>query len=208
MYVRSTMIDGDPRRVDDAIAFVRDTVLPFVEKLDGNMGLTMLVNRSSGRTITSTGWADRAAMEQSLDALRPLRSQAGKLVGGEPVPEQWEVAERQRVRAPQPGYGNRSTRVQLAPEDIDLLIDTYRTTSIPSLSLLPGYCAAMLLVDRTHGVAVSTVAFDSRAHLEESRRKAAEIRQASIEKAHAKALEVFESDIAIAALRMEGPRTT
>lgn len=205
MYVRSTIIDGDPRRVNDAIAFVRDSVVPFVAKLDGNLGLSMLVNRSTGRTITSTAWRSKESMDDSRDVLRSIRTEGARIMNGEAIPEQWLVAERDRVRAPEPGFGNRSTRLTFEPADADLLVDTYRSTSIPALGLLPGYCGALLLLDRDRGQAVSTVTFDSRAHMEESRRGAAEIRRNSVEKAHAVAVEVVECEIVLAGIQMDWP---
>lgn len=205
MFIRSTIIDGDPRRVDDAITYVRDTVVPFVSGLEGTLGLSMLVNRSRGRTITSTAWRSEAAMHDSLDVLAAIRDECARIMGGPATPEQWTVAERDRVRAPEPGFGNRSTRLAFDPADTDLLVDTYRTTTIPALHLLPGYCGAVLLVDRDQGRAVSSVTFESRAHLEASRRAAAEIRQTSVEKAHARAGEVVESEIVVAGIQMEWP---
>lgn len=205
MFIRSTIIDGDPRRIDDAITYVRDTVVPFVASLEGTLGLSMLVNRSTGRTITSTAWRSEEAMRDSLDMLASIRDEGARIMGGRALPEQWTVAERDRVRAPEPGFGNRSTRLSFDPADTDLLIDTYRATSIPALRLLPGYCGAVLLVDRDEGKAVSSVTFDSRDSLEASRRGAAEIRQTSVEKAHAKAIEIVECEIVIAGIQMEWP---
>lgn len=205
MYVRSTVIDGDPRRVNDAIGYVRDTVVPFVARLDGTLGLSLLVNRSTGRTVTSTAWRSEETMADSLDAVRAIRNEAARILGGTPTLEQWLVAERDRVRAPEVGFGTRSTRVSFHPGDADLLVDTFRATTVPALALLPGYCGAVLLLDRARGLAVSSVTFDSREHLEQSRRSAAEIRQVSVEKAHARAVEVVESEVAIAGIQMEWP---
>lgn len=205
MYVRSTVIDGDPRRVDDAITYVRDTVVPFVAGLDGSLGASMLVSRSMGRTITSTAWRSAEAMADSLDALAAIRTEGARIMGGQAVPEQWTVAERDRVRAPEVGFANRSTRLAFAPADADLLVDTYRSSTIPSLSLLAGYCGAVLLIDRDRGQAVSSVTFDTRTRLEDSRRTAAEIRRTSVEKAHAKVMEIVECEIAVAGISMEWP---
>lgn len=98
--------------------------------------------------------------------------------------------------------GDRSTRVQVVPADMDLLIDTYRTTSVPALSLVPGFCSTTLMVDRASGIAVSSVTFESRDAMEDSRRQAAEIRRASLEKAHARAIEVLEAQLVVADLRI------
>lgn len=202
MFFRSTVIDADPRRIDDGIHFVRDEVVPFVGRFDGNLGVLMLVNRVTGRTVVTTAWGSAPALRDSLDALGVVRSQTARLLGGEARVEQWEVPELHRVRHTEPGMGDRSTRVQVVPADMDLLIDTYRTTSVPALSLVPGFCSTTLMVDRASGIAVSSVTFESRDAMEDSRRQAAEIRRASLEKAHARAIEVLEAQLVVADLRI------
>ena len=86
MFVRSTVIDADRVRVDDGITFVRDRVAPLVAGLDGALGLTMLVNRATGQTETSTLWGTRAAMAGSDRLLTSVREEAGALMGGRPRP--------------------------------------------------------------------------------------------------------------------------
>ena len=56
MYARSNTARGDPRRTDDAIAYIRDEVLPAVRRIDGNIGLSMLSDRDSGRSIVTSAW--------------------------------------------------------------------------------------------------------------------------------------------------------
>ena len=78
MFVRSTVIDADRARVDDGITFVRDRVLPLVAGLDGAVGLTMLVNRTTGQTETSTLWGTRSAMAASNRLLTSVRGGGGR----------------------------------------------------------------------------------------------------------------------------------
>ena len=49
MYARSTTVNGDPKALDGAIAYVRDEVMPMVQEMDGCIGLSMLCDRDSGR---------------------------------------------------------------------------------------------------------------------------------------------------------------
>ena len=62
MYARSTTVRGNPKAMDDGIAYVRDTVMPTVQQMDGCIGLSMLADRDSGRCIVTTSWADADAM--------------------------------------------------------------------------------------------------------------------------------------------------
>jgi hypothetical protein len=141
-------------------------------------------------------------MEDSYDVLTAIRSQAARLLGGDAVVENWEVPEMHRVGHSAEGCGHRSTRVQVMPRDMDLLIDIYRTTAVPALSLIPGFVGTTLLVDRGTGTGVSWVEFDSRRALEDSRRQATEIRQTSLDKAHGRALEVLETEVVLAGLHV------
>ncbi len=202
MLVRSTVIDADRARVDDGITFVRDRVLPLVAELDGALGLTMLVNRTTGQTETSTVWGTRAAMAASDRLLTSVREEAGALMGGRPRAEEWEVAELYRVRRPRRGFANRSTRLEFDPCDAELLVDIYRTTTVPALSMLDGFASAGLLIDLDAGRGVSLVTFVDRSALEDSRRAAAEIRKTSVEKANAQVTEVVEAEMVLAELHL------
>lgn len=202
MFFRSTTIDGDPRRIDDGIRFVREQAQPFVARIEGNLGIQMHVDRATGRSVTTTAWGSAWALHESFDLLTAIRSQAARLFGGEALVESWEVPEMHRVRRSQVGCGHRATRVQVLPRDVDLLIDIYRTTAVPALSLIPGFGGTTLLVDRGTGTCVSWVEFDDRRALEDSRRQATEIRQVALEKAHGRAIEVLETEVALAGLHV------
>jgi heme-degrading monooxygenase HmoA len=207
MFLRSTVMDADHKRIDEGIRWTRSTVLPFLQGLDGNRGLTMLVSRASGRVVISSAWGTREAMRASEPMVTGIRGEAGRMFGAQPTVEEWQMAELHRVRQPQLGFASRATRVDIDPGDVELLIDTYRTTTIPALDLLTGFCSAALLVDGDRGKAVSLVTWESREAMEQSRRRAAEIRQVSAEKAHARPTEVMELELAIAELQIpeEGP---
>jgi hypothetical protein len=202
MFVRSTVIDADRARLDDGITFVRERVVPLVAGLEGALGLTMLVNRITGQTETSTLWGTRAAMAGSDRLLTSVREQAGALMSGRPRAEEWEVAELYRVRRPRTGFANRSTRLEFDPGDAARLVDIYRTTSVPALSMLDGFASAGLLIDLDAGRGVSLVTFVDRAALEDSRRTAAEIRRTSVAKANAAVTEVVEAEMVLVELHL------
>ena len=162
----------------------------------------MLVNRATGQTETSTLWGTRAAMAASDRLLTSAREEAGALMGGRPRAEEWEVAELYRVRRPRRGFANRSTWLEFDPGDAAQLVDIYRTTTVPALSMLDGFASAGLLIDLDAGRGVSLVTFVDRAALEDSRRAAAEIRSTSVEKANAQVTEVVESEMVLAELHL------
>ena len=98
MYARSTTIFGRPEAVDECVEFVRDEVEPLTSTMDGCLGLSMVVDRSFGRCIATSAWANLESMIIAEDRLAPLRLRAGKILGGEPEVDRWEIALMRRVR--------------------------------------------------------------------------------------------------------------
>jgi hypothetical protein len=202
MFVRSTVIDTEPGRIEEGIALVRDRVIPLISEIEASLGMTMLVDRDSGRTVTNSMWGTRAGMEGSVRLTTSVRDEAALLLGGAALVEQWEVAELYRVRRAEPGFATRSTRLEFDPGDAEHVVDIYRTTSVPALALLGGFASAWLLVDPGSGKGVSHVTFVDRASMEDSRPAAAEIRRTSVDKAHARATEILETELVLAELHL------
>ena len=65
MYARSTTIGGRPESVDEGIVFCRYEVLAMCQELPGCVGLSMIVDRESGRSITTTAWDAIKSMHAS-----------------------------------------------------------------------------------------------------------------------------------------------
>ena len=202
MFVRSTVIDADPARVEEGIRFVRDRVLPLVSELEGNLGLLMLANRATGRTVTSTFWGGAAALEASGRLITSIREEAGASWPAGRLRRSGRSPSCTGYAGPEPAFASRTTRLEFDRGDAEHLVDTYRTTTVPALSLLEGFASAGLLLDLDGGRAVSVVTFEDWRALETSRRPAAEIRRTSEEKAHARATEIVEADVVVADLRM------
>jgi hypothetical protein len=202
VHIRSTVLDTDPALVDGGIALVRERLLPLVDGLDHSLGASMLVNRPTGRTITSTMWGTRSALESSAEVMDELRAEAALQLGGVPLVEQWELAELYRSRRPEPGFATRSTRLEYDPADAEQLVDVFRTTAVPALALIDGFASAALLIDLDRGKGVTLVTFTDRRAMEDSRRASAEIRRTTVDKAHALATEVVEADLVVSHLHV------
>src|ERR1700733_5370585 len=83
-----------PSSVDAGVAYVRETVMPLLEGLDGHIGLSLLADRSSGRCITPSAWASKAARRAGRPAAQVVRSRAAEIFGddGSPNVDEWEIA--------------------------------------------------------------------------------------------------------------------
>src|SRR3954453_22050435 len=122
MHARSTTFRGDPGAIADGIAHVQDEVLPAVRQMDGCIGLSMLVDRHTGRCIVTTSWDDAEAMHRSAEAFRGIRETTTSTVRGvegETEVVEWQIGVLHRVRSAPPGAAARmiSTRGPLGQTD-------------------------------------------------------------------------------------------
>jgi len=202
VYARSTTITARPESVDAGIAEVRDNVMPMIEQMEGCTGLSMLVDRQSGRCITTSAWQSEEAMRATDAQLQPIRERIAEMLGGSPQVEEWEIAVLHRDHKSADGACSRVTWVRVDPGTMDRAIDVYKLASVPRAEELEGFCSASLLVDRSSGRAVSTVTYDSIEAMERNREAAASMRSAASKDAGAEVLDMGEFELALAHLRV------
>src|SRR4051794_32134653 len=161
MYARSTTVRGKPQALDDAIAYVRDKVMPAVRQMDGCVGLSMLVDRESGRCIVTSAWADHDALAASAEGVAAMRRRAGEITAGPADVREWEIALMHRLHTAHHGACARVIWTDGDPTDADGMIDSFRMTVLPQLQDLPGCCSVSVLLDRSSGRAVFITTYDS-----------------------------------------------
>lgn len=167
MFARTTEIQADPAKIDDGIAVVRDEIFPAVSDMDGCVGMSLLVNRESGRCIATTAWTSEEALTASADMVRSLRSRAEESLGGDGSEvHRWEMAVVHRDHAAPAEACARLTWMSSAPQMADRAIDTFRMAVVPRVQEMDGFCSASFMLDRESGRGVGTVVFDSRAAMD------------------------------------------
>ena len=62
MYARTTTVLAKRESIDAGIAHIRDAALPALQRMDGFIGLSLLVDRVSGRCVATSSWESKAAM--------------------------------------------------------------------------------------------------------------------------------------------------
>ncbi len=202
MHARSTTIRANPESIEQGIALVRDEVMPMMLGMDGCIGISMLVDRVSGRCIVTTAWQSKEAMDATAEQVRPSRERAAELLGGRPQVDEWEIAVMHRDHTSAPGACVRATWARMAPDQMDRGIDVYRMGILPVTQEFEGFCSASLMVDRTEGYAVSSVTFDSREAMERSRERGEELRERGAREVGLEIVEVGEFELALAHLRV------
>ena len=202
MYARSTTIQGQPSSIDAGIAHTRDNVMPALEGIDGCVGLSLLVDRTSGRCIVTSSWESEEAMRASEDAVRPIRDRAVELLGGSREVEEWEIAAMHREHRAGEGACVRATWVKVDPDQLDRGIDFYKMTILPALEDLEGFCSASLLVDRASGRGVAAATFDNAEAIEQNKDQLDRIKATGSRDASAEVLDECDFELALAHLRV------
>jgi len=203
VYARSTTIMARPESVDAGIAQVRDEVMPRLLGMDGCIGLSMISDRSSGRCIATSAWQSEEAMRATDEELRPTRERIAEMMGGgSPQVEEWEIAVLHRDHQSREGACVRATWTRSDPADVDRAVDIYKMAALPKFEELEGFCSASLLINRSSGLACSSITYDSREALERSRERAASLREAVTRDIGAEIVDVAEFELALAHLRV------
>ena len=202
MYARTTTLRGDPQAVDDLIATVRDEVLPGLMQLQGCVGLSLLVDRDAGRAIATSAWETEDAMRASAESVRPLRDRAAQAFGGTPEIEEWEIAVLHRAHHIGDGACARVVWTRTAPENLDAVIGAYRDSLMPWWEQTDGVCSNSLLVDRQDGRCSSTVVFESREAMAQTRDQFTTLREEFVKRMDMEITEVAEFEMALAHLRV------
>ena len=92
--------------------------------------------------------------------------------------------------------------MRLSAGDIDRGIELYRTSLLPEMETLEGFCSASLLVNRDSGRACSTTTYDTREAMDASAHHAWAIREAGVRDAGVDVVDVVECDLVLAHLRL------
>jgi quinol monooxygenase YgiN len=202
VYARSTTIQAQPSSIDAGIAHVRDEVMPALREVEGCVGVSLLVDRQSGRCIATSSWESEEAMRGSGERVTPIRDRAAEMFGGTANIEEWEIAALHRDHRAPDGAGVRATWVNVPAEQMDSGIEYFKSSVLPQLEELDGFCSASLLVNRASGRGVSSVTFDSLDAMERNRDQATALKIASIREAGVEELDEREFELALAHLRV------
>ncbi|MEE6177535.1 hypothetical protein [Mycobacterium sp. 050134] len=203
MYARSTTIQAQPLSIDIGIAHVRDVVTPALRQIDGFVGLSLLVDRQSGKCVATSAWDSVQAMRSGAERVAPIRDRAALMFDGSARVEEWEIALLHRDHHTREGACVRATWLKVVPDQLGRSLDFYRTAVLPEMAALDGFCSASLLVDHPAcRRAVSCSTFDSVDAMARNRDQATELRSRRVRDLGAEVIDVAEFELAIADLRV------
>ncbi|MEV6430725.1 hypothetical protein [Nocardia sp. NPDC051463] len=203
MYARSTTIAAEPSSIDAGIAYLRDEAMPTMSELDGWVGLSLLVDRGSGRCIATSAWESDAAMHDSRGRVQAVRSGLAQAFNGQvDLVQEWEIAVMHRDQLSNDSACTRCTWLQAGPGEIDRLIDTFKMGVLPEAEMIDGFCSASMFVDRATDRATGAMVWANREALDNSREQANRMRTGAAQRAGASVLEVAEFELGFAHLRV------
>jgi heme-degrading monooxygenase HmoA len=196
VYARSTKFNGKPDNIDAGIEFVKNEAGPALDKIDGCRGLSMLVDRETGRCIATSSWESEDAMTASAEQLGPIRDRGREILGGSVQIDEWEIALMHRSQ-----HGE-CCRVTWMQGDLDAMAMTFRDEIMPQLEQTRGFCSASLLMNRSTGTGCATTTWESRDAMEASRSAATNMRDQTASAAGGQIMDVHEFDLAYAHLHV------
>jgi quinol monooxygenase YgiN len=205
MYARSTTFRGEPSAIDACIAYTRDKVLPAVRQMDGCIGLSMLVDRHTGRCIVTTSWDDAEAMHRSAEAIKPIRDRAVRSVHGvesETTVAEWEVGVLHRARPAPERAACRVIWTQGPIGTTDRIYDGFRAYILPRVGELAGFCSISLLVNRDTGRCTIATVYEDRQTMNRAKGQGLAMREEFTRHLGMRETEVVEFDVALSHLRV------
>jgi hypothetical protein len=202
VFARSTTIQAHPSYIDAGIKHVRDSVMPTLADMEGCLGMSLLIDRGSGRCIATSSWRDEDSLRASEGPVRKLRDDAAEIFHGTAEVSRWEIAVMHRDHHSERGACCRVTWIKTEPAHMDHGVDMWKMAALPQMEELDGFCSASLMIDRAAGRAVSSLTFDSAAAMERNRDRVDSIRDERAREAGAEVLDTCEFELAIAHLHV------
>jgi heme-degrading monooxygenase HmoA len=93
MFARVSTFQGSPDRTAEGIRVAREQILPAARLQDGFLGIYLLFDRESGRSLSFTLWETEEDMKASEEAALRARTESAEAAGEIVVSvERYEVA--------------------------------------------------------------------------------------------------------------------
>lgn len=173
MDARVTTIWLPPSRLEEAVRFVRDTLVPAMAPQPGCAGIWLFADRPAGRLLSVSLWETRAALAATDFLYQELREQIGRLYGGPPLdapytgrpPEQAVYAVRAAPGRAGAAQVARVTTIRGERDRGEELVRRLAAQIAPVLERMAGYRGLYLLLDDETGTAQSVGLWASAAAL-------------------------------------------
>ena len=199
MYLRVTVINSAPSKLEAGIANFNEKVVPAAEKIPGYRGATLIINRETGQAAGSTLWESLEAMNKAEQMGQQARMQAEEATGAEVIDvDRFEITVLERSdEIKLPNY----TRVTTAYGPLDRADKVEQLTRgevLAKLKAQPGFRAFAAGVNRMTGRGFTASSWATPEQREASNAAVASVRDKVIQTGGFYGLEVqlFETVVA------------
>ncbi|MEV8534532.1 hypothetical protein [Streptomyces sp. NPDC051211] len=198
MYVRTLYATGDPAELGGVAEAIGSEGRRMLSEQPGYRGMGLFVDRELGKLLVGSWWEDERSRQASDESLRERRAELLAPFAQTVTIDNWEAAVARRADDIGPGAWFRLVRMEVAPSDVDLLVETFRDTALPKLQSMPGLEGTSLLIDRATGrAAVGSIYTDHNA-IAASRGAVAAVRGQATAKARVTTRSLEEFEVAVA----------
>ena len=85
MQARISTIEGNASKIDDAVKIINERILPTLKGVKGFTAVNFLADRSTGKLVAVAFYQDEAALEASVEAVKPMRTEVADAMNGKVV---------------------------------------------------------------------------------------------------------------------------
>ena len=85
MQARISTIEGDAAKIGDAVKIINKKIIPALKGLQGFTAVNFVADRSAGKLVVVAFYADKAALEGSVEAAGPMRTEVADAMRGKVV---------------------------------------------------------------------------------------------------------------------------
>ncbi len=152
MFARSTAVQAHLSCLDAGFTHMREEVMPQLDGIPGCIGLSLLVDRRTGRCIATSAWESQQAMRDSATRVYPLRDRAARMFSSSDAEvQEWEIAVLHRDHHSSQGACVSAIWGRTAPDHLDSATQVYKSATLPAMEEFDGFCSASLMIDRATG---------------------------------------------------------
>jgi hypothetical protein len=151
MQARVNLITADPDRMAGTIGYIKTSVRPAVESMDGSLGLSLYANAEIGVAVLESFWESRKALIHSEQMAAPRRTDVVHRAMGTVSVERYRVPVYEREAPLDTAVGLRLTRIDVDTGRMEDAVECFGATVVPRLAEAGGFCGALLLVDWDSG---------------------------------------------------------
>jgi hypothetical protein len=144
----------------DALAYLRDDVLPVLNGQHGFMGVSASFDEARGVIGLLSLWATEDDLAASDGALVKARQEAARRVEGDVVIETFEQVVETIAKSPTSGSVLVLMKLRMPPGLVDEYAASFESDVLPRLDSQPGFCEARNLVNRQLGRATARVTWE------------------------------------------------